>query len=142
MNRNPATGASVIVFEDGKVLLIKRGKEPFKGYWSLPGGSHEYGETLEECAARELREETGLDAGKLEFCRVRDRITRDEEGNVVFHYVLATYRALDISGTPKAMDDAMDIGWFTHQQLSCLKTTTGTPEFLEEVLGEEFVQPF
>jgi len=138
MTLKPTTGASTIVQDGNKVLLIKRGKEPYLGHWSLPGGSHEYGETLEECARRELKEETNLDASELKFRKVRDRITRNESGEITFHYVLATYQAMQYSGTPKAMDDAMDVGWFTHAQILQAKTTPETPEFLVEILGSDF----
>ncbi len=74
------TACSVIVYDKGRVLLIKRGKNPCKGYWSLPGGSHEAGETHEKCARRELFEETGLSAHSLEFAIVRDRMGHDEKG--------------------------------------------------------------
>lgn len=138
MNKHPSTGASVLVFENNKVLLIKRGKEPYKGYWSLPGGGHEYGETLEECAARELLEETGLSAKRLEFCKVRDRMTKNENGEIIFHYVLATYQAFETSGEAEAKDDAMDIGWFSLEELSSLQTTPETPNFIAEILEPDF----
>ena len=134
MNRKPTTGASVIVYEQGRVLLIKRGKEPYMGRWSLPGGSHEYGETLEECARRELKEETGLEAQQMFFCAARDRITRDDAGNISYHYVLVTYRASEVSGNAVAGDDAQALAWYTLEEMSALETTPGTPEFITEIL--------
>lgn len=137
MNRNPRTGASILVVDNGKVLLVKRGKEPHKGKWSLPGGGQELGETLEDCARRELKEETGLEAEALEFCLVQDRILKSETGDVSFHFVLATYRATTFRGTAIAMDDAADLGWFGFEDLHKLDMTPGTPSFLAQFAQEK-----
>ena len=137
MKKFPRTGCSVLVCNQDKVLLIKRGKEPYKGYWSLPGGGQETGETLEACARRELLEETGLRTEALEFVAVRDRITIDEQGNITFHYVLATYLAKSVSGEAKAGDDATELGWFTMSEINRLQTTPDTPSFIAEALGSE-----
>jgi len=114
MPLKPSTGASVLVYDRDKFLLIKRGKEPYKGHWSLPGGSQEVGETLEEAAKRELKEETDLNAEDLKFAKIRDRITYDADGAIKYHFVLATFVTNLFSGEPKAMDDAADIGWFRY----------------------------
>jgi len=124
-----------LVYQDDKILLIKRGKEPYKGHWSLPGGSQEAGETLEEAARRELKEETGLEARKLIFGKVRDRITYNKDGSLEFHFVLATFITSDFIGTPKAMDDADDIGWDSLDEMQSIITTPNTPEFIMELLG-------
>jgi len=132
----PKTGCSVLVHKNGKVLLIKRGKDPYKGYWSLPGGSHEAGETLEECARRELLEETGLHAPRLDFAKVRDRMGRDESGQLTHHYVLATFTTTLFEGIATAGDDADDVGWFTVEEIDALATTPGTPSFIQEILAD------
>ena len=137
MRLKPKTGASVLVYENGRALLIKRGKAPYKGHWSLPGGSQELGETLEEAARRELKEETNLDAKTLEFAKIRDRITYDDKGKLQYHFVLATFVTNNFSGTPKAMDDADDIGWYDFDEMANILTTPETPEFIMEILGLE-----
>lgn len=134
MPLKPITGASVLVYQNEKILLIKRGKAPYMGHWSLPGGSQELGETLEEAARRELKEETNLTASNLSFAKVRDRITLDEEGNVKFHFVLATFITNDVKGEPMALDDADDIGWYTIAEMENILTTPQTPEFIAELL--------
>ena len=132
----PRSGVSVIVHNGEKVLLIKRGKEPFKDHWSLPGGTQELGETLEECAIREIKEETSLDIKNLTFAAVRDRISRTEDGAIAYHYILTTFMTNTFSGTPIAMDDAKDIGWFSLEEMSDLLTTPQTPQFIEEQLAK------
>ena len=129
------TGSSTIVFDGGRVLLIKRGKDPYKGHWSLPGGAQEIGETICECAARELREETGLTAKSLQFLTTRDRITRDVGGNITHHYVLSTFLVNEFTGTALAGDDAVEIGWFMIDELQKLQTTPETPSFVAEMLS-------
>lgn len=132
----PKTGCSVLVKDEHKVLLIKRGKEPLKGHWSLPGGSQEPGETMEECARRELTEETALTAGEMVFVRVRDRMGHKDDGELTHHFVLATFIAETYSGVAEAGDDAADLGWFALEEMNTLLTTPGTPEFIRELLGQ------
>lgn len=134
MPLKPRTGASVLVQEQDRFLLIKRGKEPYKNHWSLPGGAQEVGETLEEAARRELKEETDLYAKTLKFAKVKDRFTHDKEGVLLFHYVLATFIANDFIGEPKALDDAVDIGWFTVSEIQEILTTPEMPELIKEIL--------
>jgi len=132
----PKTACSVIVQDGDKILLIKRGKEPLMGHWSLPGGSQEPGETLETCAIRELLEETGLQADSVSFARVRDRMGHKEDGTLGHHYVLATFLVEAYSGEARAGDDAADLGWFTFSEMANLLTTPGTPQFIQEILAD------
>lgn len=133
----PNTGASVLVYDKDKFLLIKRGKEPYTGHWSLPGGSQEAGETLEETAKRELKEETDLTVADLKFSKIRDRITYDDEGVLKYHFVLATYVTKTFTGKPKALDDAADIGWFSLKDMEAMLTTPDTPQFIMEIMQDE-----
>ena len=114
--------------------MIKRGKEPYVGYWTLPGGSQEIGETLEECARRELFEETGLKAKKVEFAAIRDLIGRKEDGSVSHHFIIATHLAEQVSGELRAGDDAKEAEWFPLDQLDTLQTTPNTVAFIRSVL--------
>lgn len=136
MFEHPRTGAGVIALRNEKILLIKRGKAPYKGHWSLPGGSQEIGETLEDCARREFKEETNLDAGTLTFATIRDRIAYHDDGSLSHHFVLAAYVAKKVSGSAIALDDADDIGWYTVDEMAKIETTPDTPDFIAEVLSQ------
>ena len=87
----PIVGVGAVIVDGGKVVLIKRKYEPLKGQWTLPGGMVEIGETLEAALAREMQEETGLDVEVGPVIEVFDRITRDEQQRVRYHYVLVDY---------------------------------------------------
>jgi 8-oxo-dGTP diphosphatase len=87
----PILGVGAIIVHDGRVLLIERGNEPLKGEWSLPGGALELGETLQEGVVREVEEETGLRVTPLAVADVFDRIARDEDGRVRYHFVLVDF---------------------------------------------------
>ena len=104
----PIVGVGGVVLIDGRVLLIKRRFEPLAGRWSLPGGTLEVGETLAEGLARELKEETGLDVDVGPVVDVFDRITRDPDGRVRFHYVLVDYLCHSLGGEPVAGSDVSE----------------------------------
>jgi ADP-ribose pyrophosphatase YjhB (NUDIX family) len=103
----PVLGAAAVVIHEGKVLLIRRGKAPDAGEWSIPGGAVELGESVEEALRREIREETGLEIAVGAFLEVYERIERDA-GGVRFHFAILDYAATVIGGTLRAGDDAAD----------------------------------
>ncbi len=107
MYRNPTPTADVIVYEDQDVLLVKRGKDPFKGQWALPGGHVDYGETLENAGAREVLEETGMEVEIIALLGVYSDPNRDPRG----HYTTAVFIARPISGEPEGGDDASEAAW-------------------------------
>lgn len=100
----PAVGA--IVFREGAVLLVKRADEPNRGRWSVPGGSLEVGETVEEAAVRETREETGVTVRPVRVVDVLDYVEREDSGRVKWHYVLIDVLCEHVSGEPKPATDA------------------------------------
>ena len=113
----PMVGVGAVVIEGGRVLLIRRGHAPMKGEWSLPGGALEVGETLLEGVRREVREETGLDVEPVAMIEVLDRIARDAEGRVQFHYVLIDYLCRVTGGELCCATDATEARWASREEL-------------------------
>ena len=101
----PLVGIGVVLLRPGAVLLVRRGKPPAAGAWSIPGGAQKLGETAEAGARRELLEETGLHAGPLHLAAHVDSITRDPGGAVQFHYTILDFAARWTGGTPQAGGD-------------------------------------
>lgn len=116
----PVAAVGAVVVDNGRVLLIRRGKPPRPGQWSLPGGGQELGESYIEAAIREVREETGLAIEVLGLIDVVDSITRDESGRVRFHYLLADVVARPVGGTLQAGDDASEARWFPPEEVFAL----------------------
>ena len=106
----PLVGVGAVVVHEGRVLLVRRGREPLKGHWSLPGGLLELGEPLMDGVAREVREETGLIVEPLELVELLDRVHRDGE-RVRYHYVIADYVCRVTGGELKAASDADAVRW-------------------------------
>jgi len=113
----PIIGVGAVIIEGGRVLLIKRGQAPLKGQWSLPGGALELGETLEEGVCREVLEETGLIVESVSTIEVFDRISRDAEGRVQYHYVLVDFLCRVTGGTLACATDADDARWATLEEM-------------------------
>jgi 8-oxo-dGTP diphosphatase len=104
----PYVGIGAVIVHEGRVVLVKRRFEPLAGQWSIPGGAVEAGETLEACVAREMAEETGFTVQVGPVVEVLDRITRDEEGRVLYHFVLIDYLCWPIGGELQAGSDVAE----------------------------------
>jgi 8-oxo-dGTP diphosphatase len=113
---HPAVGVGAVVIHRDKVLLIRRGKEPLRGRWVIPGGTVEVGETLHEALVREIEEETGIVVRPLEVVMVFDRIER-EAGAVRYHYVIVDYFCEYVSGQPRAGSDAEAVTFVARDEL-------------------------
>ncbi len=105
---SPIIGVGGIVFLDDQVLLAKRGQEPGKGTWTLPGGVVELGECLEEALKREILEELSVTIRICGLVRLLDRIVRDDSGRVRYHYVIADYWGYPDSGELRSGSDVSD----------------------------------
>jgi 8-oxo-dGTP diphosphatase len=128
----PLVGVGGIVFREDKVLLIRRGKAPGKGQWSIPGGGVRLGETLERALKRELLEETGLDVEPLDLIKVLDRIIPGEDGRIRYHYVLIDYLCVIRGGTLAAGSDALKAGFYPLKSLPKMDLTPGAEEVIRQ----------
>lgn len=106
----PLVGVGAVIVQDARVLLVRRGTEPLKNHWTLPGGMLEVGEALTGGVIREVREETGLDVEPIELIELLDRIHR-EDGRVRYHYVIADYLCRVTGGGLRAASDAAAVRW-------------------------------
>jgi 8-oxo-dGTP diphosphatase len=130
--RLPVAGVGVVVFNKGRLLLVKRGNEPNKGKWSIPGGGIELGETIKEAAQREVFEECSV---KIEIMRVldaADNIVRDADGRIRYHYAIIDLLANYIGGDLKAQSDAQDCGWFMPEEVTGMDITPILRTMLEQ----------
>jgi 8-oxo-dGTP diphosphatase len=112
----PLAAVGAVVVDGGRALLIRRGEEPLKGKWSIPGGMLELGESLLEGVVREVREETGLTVEPVELIELLDRVHRDGD-RVRYHYVIADYLCSAVDGSLRAASDADEARWVN--QLEC-----------------------
>jgi len=127
-----------VVLDGDRVLLIKRGHEPLKGQWSLPGGSVETGETLERAIVREVREETGLDVEVGPIVEVLDRITRDSNGRVEHHFVLVDFVCRATGGVLVGASDADAAEWVPLEQLTAYGVAGVTVSVIRKAAGRGF----
>jgi 8-oxo-dGTP diphosphatase len=114
--RHPIVGVGGIVIRGNRLLLIRRGREPLKGEWSIPGGMLELGESLKDGVKREILEETGLKVRPLEALAVLDRIQKNGE-RVQYHYVIIDYVCRATGGRLKAGSDVLDARWVAREEL-------------------------
>lgn len=128
----PRIGVSACVWRDGKVLLVERGKEPWKGKWSLPGGGLEFGETVREAAQRELSEETGVTADLAKLVDIDDAIMRDEAGRPILHYSIVCFTGRWLKGEAEAHDDVTKVRWAEIDELDRLDMTPGTAAYIRQ----------
>ena len=128
----PLVGVGAIIIEGDRVLLVKRAHPPIQGQWSIPGGVLEVGEMVREAAVREACEETGLMVEPGELLGVYDRILRDPEQRVQYHYVLIDFLCRVVGGELLAASDAAEVRWFGREELSALRLAEDTLEVIEK----------
>jgi ADP-ribose pyrophosphatase YjhB (NUDIX family) len=134
MNRkypdHPIVGVGGIIFQGDQVLLIKRGKEPGLGQWSIPGGVVLTGETLKEAVVREVFEETHLEVEVLSLAKVLERIFRDPNGRVAYHYVLVDFLCRLVKGALQPDSDAQQACFVPLKDLASYKVVPITLEVI------------
>jgi 8-oxo-dGTP diphosphatase len=137
----PVVGIGGVIIDRGRTLLIRRGSEPLRGEWSIPGGTLEVGETLEEGVARELLEETGVRVRVLELIEVFDRIYLDDAptgGNRKkprFHYVIVDFLCERIGGEPLAGSDVTDVAFASEEELAKFGLTETATRILKKAFA-------
>jgi 8-oxo-dGTP diphosphatase len=130
----PIIAVGAVIVENDRFVLVRRGTEPHKGEWTIPGGMLECGESLHEAVIREAREETSLTVKPITLVEVFERIIRNEAGQVQFHYVIMDYLCQPLDGTLHPGEDAADARWLTHTELDTLQVTEGTIRVLNKAL--------
>jgi ADP-ribose pyrophosphatase YjhB (NUDIX family) len=128
----PLVGVGAIVIEGGRVVLVKRAHPPLQAEWSIPGGVLEVGELVREAAVRETREETGLIVEPGELLGVYDRVLRDPEKRVQYHYVLIDFLCRWVAGDLAAASDAAEVRWFRREELAGLKLAKDTLDVIRK----------
>ncbi|MGA8865364.1 MAG: NUDIX hydrolase [Candidatus Sulfotelmatobacter sp.] len=131
---SPLVGVGAIIIENDRVVLVKRAHPPLQDQWSIPGGALEVGELVREAAVREAREETGLVVEPGELLGVYDRVLRDREQRVQYHYVLIDFLCRRVAGELAAGGDAAESRWFTREELPQLNLAEDTLD----VIGKGF----
>ncbi len=130
----PVAAVGGVVLHRGKVVLVKRGVEPYAGRWSIPGGAIELGETAEMALKREVLEETGLKVEPLQVVDIYDNIL-EAEGTVQYHYVIIDYLCRYISGALRPGSDVEDAHWVSPDELGQYETTPLAPTAIAKAAG-------
>lgn len=145
MNRRypdrPFVGVGAIIFRGDQVLLIRRGTPPALGKWSIPGGLVEVGESLEDAVRREILEEVGLDVKVLDLVAVLDRVIRDQEGRIEYHYILIDFLCESTRGDPQPATDADECAFVSLDRLSAYNLTRGTEKIIRRAFERSKEKP-
>lgn len=146
MNRRypecPLVGVGAVVLKQDLVLLVRRGKEPAYGEWSLPGGLVELGETLEQALSRELLEETGVRVVVGDLIAALDRVIPDREGRIEYHYILLDFFCEWEAGEPRAASDAMDCAFVSVADLRGYALSAGAEEVIRRAFAQRHADRF
>lgn len=130
----PVVAVGAVVVKAGKVLLVRRRREPGRGLWSLPGGAVRRGEGLREAVAREVREECGIDVQVEGVVEVLDRIYADRNGRVRYHYVIIDFLASWRRGRLTAASDISEASWVDPAAIGSLPLTAGLAAVVKKAL--------
>lgn len=128
----PLVGVGAVIIENSLVLLVKRARPPLQAQWSIPGGVLEVGELVRDAAIREAREETGLIVEPADLLGVYDRVLRNPEQRVQYHYVLIDFLCRRVGGELQAASDAAEVRWFTREELPALNLAEDTLDVIRK----------
>jgi len=128
----PILAAAGVIIIDDKVLIIKRKVEPNAGKWSIPGGAINLAEKIEDGLKREILEETGLKANVIKLVDIIERVYNDNEGKIIYHYIILDYLCSYISGDMKASSDAEDLKLVSLNELDNINMTEGTKKIIKK----------
>ena len=131
----PILAVGAVVVKDGRVLLARRGKEPSYGLWSLPGGAVRVGEGLQAAVCREIREECGIEVELTEVTEIFERMVRDNDGRIQYHYVIVDYLARWVRGDMTPSPEVLEARWVRPEELSSHQMTEGTAEVIHRMLA-------
>ncbi len=120
----PIVGIGVVIVKADKIVLIKRGNEPAKGRWTIPGGLVELGESVSKAVTREAKEETLLDVDNPRLVDVVDQVELDAEGKIRYHYVIIDYLVHVVGGVIGAATDAIELRWVPFNEVENYDLTT------------------
>jgi ADP-ribose pyrophosphatase len=131
----PRVAVGAVVFHRRRVLLVRRKNPPAAEEWAIPGGSVELGETLQDAAEREIREETGIRIKAHEPVYTFDHVDRDAAGRIRYHYVIVDLFADYLGGEPVAGDDAVEVRWVSAEELRGIPVSIRTVRLLRRHFG-------
>ena len=129
----PVCAVGALIYHGSQILLVRRGKSPSLGKWSIPGGRLRLGETLEAAVIRETREETSLSVRPLRIGKVVEHLLQDERSDIEYHYVIVDYVCQVIEGSPQPASDVSEVQFVEICQLTQWDMTEGTAEVIQEV---------
>ena len=139
--QRPFLAVSAAIVRDGKVLVVRRARNPALNLYTLPGGAVEAGETLMQAVIREVREETSLKIEPIALAGHREVIVRDAQGRVERHFVILCFVARWLAGEPMLNEELDDARWLAPNELSALQTTEGLAEIVAAAIERLAQQP-
>jgi len=134
--RYAIVGVGAIVLDEDRILLVKRGSEPGKGLWSIPGGVVEAGESLKNAVLRELKEETGIEGVIEGLYDVFEVIIPDKEGRVHYHYVILDFLVKPLSRIITPGSDVEETKWVRLDEALSMNLTKTTRRLIRKLLTQ------